>query len=215
VRLDSRANQESPAFALNSIPPCTLWGDGRVVWTTLGSDSLQQVLEGRVDEAAMRAFIEDIINRGFYNWEDEVVPPNTPNPVVQSISVSLYREVRTIRRFSDWPLNGYERILESCQTLSDQPVKVLPDAGWISAYEIPRDPMAPNWFWPPDAPFTLAELADQGTSKWLQGELAKNVWLSAREDRGDIQVLERGGRAYQVAIVVPGYSRDAAAPPSE
>ncbi|MBI5960376.1 MAG: hypothetical protein HY866_16670, partial [Chloroflexi bacterium] len=28
VRLDSQPNQETPAYFLNSIPPCTLWGDG-------------------------------------------------------------------------------------------------------------------------------------------------------------------------------------------
>jgi hypothetical protein len=215
VRLDSLSDQESPAFILNSIPPCTLWGDGRVVWTTLNATGAQDVLEARVDEAAVRAFLEAIINRGFYDWQDELVPPSTANPIVQSITVYLYGEVRTVRRFSSWPLDGYVQILESCRALSAQPVLVMPTAGWISAYVVPRDTMAPNWYWPDDAPFTLKELAENGESRWLEGDLATNVWLSTREDRGDIQVIERDGSAYQIAMAVPGYSRDAAPPPSE
>ena len=102
----------------------------------------------------------------------------------------------------------------NCQQLSDKPVQVLPQAGWISAYPVPRDTQAPSWLWPPDAPFTLDELAKQGESRWLEGSLATEVWRSARQIRGDIQVIEQNGNAFQVAVVVPGYSRDATAPPA-
>ncbi len=215
VRLDSRPNQESPAFLLNSIPPCTVWGDGRVVWTTSSAPGMEEVLEARIDDAALRAFVEDIISRGFYDWEDELMPPTADNPIVETITVALYDEVQTVRRFTLWPQKAFTRILEQCQTLSSQPVRVMPTAGWISAYEVPPDPMAPSWDWPPNAPFTLSELAENGEARWLEGDLATYTWQSARQERGDIQVWERGGRAFQVAITVPGYSRDAAPPPDD
>ena len=47
VRLDSQPNQESPSFQLNSVPPCTVWGDGRVVWLTSDSNGAEEVLEAR------------------------------------------------------------------------------------------------------------------------------------------------------------------------
>lgn len=213
VRLDSRPDQESPAFLLNQIPPCTLWGDGRLVWTTFRDTGEEDVLEARISDDAVRRFIEDIVARGFYDWEDELLPPTTTNPVIESITVALYGDVKTVRRFSLWPQNAYPRILETCQQLAEQPVRVLPDAGWVSAYPIPRDPQAPSWLWPPDAPFTLQELADSGEARWIEGNLAQNVWLSAREDRGNVQVLERGGGAYSIAITVPGISRDSLAAP--
>lgn len=215
VRLDSLPDQEDPALIANSIPPCTLWGDGRVVWTTRDESGAEVVLEARIDDVTMRSFLEDIISRGFYDWQDELIPPSTTDPVIESITVSLYDEVRTIRRYSTWPQNNFARILANCQTLSDQPVLVQPSAGWISAYPVPRDTLAPSWPWPENAPFSLRELTQNGESRWLEGPLATEVWLSAREDRGDIQVVERDGGAYQVAIAVPGYSRDAAPPPEE
>lgn len=216
VRLDNRPTEESPAFLLNSIPPCTLWGDGRVVWSTLTEHGAEDILEARVtDDAVIRAFLEDIIARGFYDWEDELIPPGEDNPVIESITVSLYDEVRTVRRYSSWPQNSYNHILERCGQLSSTPVRVLPAAGWVSAYEIARDPSAPAWLWPPDAPFTLRDLAASQEERWLEHRLASEIWLSARERRGDTQIIERTGEAYQVAIVVPGYSRDAVAAPAE
>jgi len=215
ARLDTLPDQEKAAFITNSIPPCTLWGDGRVVWTTNDDSGAEVVLEARIDEVAMRGFLEDIINRGFYDWEDEMIPPSTIDPVIESITVSLYDEVRTIRRYSNWPQNSFERVLENCRALSDQPVLVQPAAGWISAYPVPRDTMAPSWPWPANAPFSLRELTENGESRWLEGSLATEVWLSARQNRGDIQVIERNDAAYEVAIAVPGYSRDAAPPPED
>ncbi|MBN2303372.1 MAG: hypothetical protein JXQ72_02770 [Anaerolineae bacterium] len=215
VRLDSRPNQESPAFLLNSIPPCTVWGDGRVVWVSREAAGEEAVLEARIDDATLRGFVEDIINRGFYDWEDELLPPTSSDPIVETMTISLYDEVHTVRRYTLWPQKAFTQVLAQCQTLSDTPVRVEPKAGWISAYPVPQDNQVPNWDWPLNAPFTLAELAENGEARWLEGDLATLVWRSAREDRGDIQVVERGGEAYQVAIAVPGYSRDAAAPPEQ
>lgn len=216
VRLDSRAEQESPADALNSLPPCTIWGDGRVVWTTRNPATGEDVLEARIDEATLRAFIENIISRGFYTWQDELVPPALENPMAETITVSLYGDVRTVRRYSTWPQNSFSRILDDCRHLSDTPVRVLPRAGWISAYPIDPDPSLPGWTWPAHAPFTLRELAASNEARWLEGDLAAAVWQSARENGSGLQVFESDGQAFEVAIVVPGYSRDAGpAPPAE
>lgn len=215
VRLDSTSNLATPAYTLNNIPPCTVWGDGRVVWLSRTDIGTQEVLEARINETTMRGFLEDIINRGFYTWQDDLVPPSTTDPLIETITVFLYDEVRTVRHYTNWPQDSYNRILENCRNLSDQPVLVRPEAGWISAYPVPRDTAAPSWFWPTSAPFTLKELAENGEARWLEGGLATQVWLSAREPRSDIQVLERDGSAYLIAIAVPGISRDASSPPSQ
>jgi hypothetical protein len=215
VRLDSQPNQETPAFYLNSIPPCTLWGDGRVVWSTTDATGAEEILEARVeDDTQIRIFVEDIISRGFYTWEDELIPPSTTNPIIESITVALYDEVHTVRRFSYWPQDGFNKIMEQCRALSDVPVQVLPTAGWFSAYPVPYNSSGPGWLWPPTAPFTMRELAEKGEARWLEGPLATEAWRSARELRGYAQVLEQDGSAYYIALVVPGYSRDAPPAPA-
>ncbi|MBI5958871.1 MAG: hypothetical protein HY866_09065, partial [Chloroflexi bacterium] len=216
VRLDSQPNQETPAYFLNSIPPCTLWGDGRVVWSTTNATGAEEIIEARVDDdSKIRMFLEDIINRGFYTWEDELIPPSTTNPIIESITIALYDEVHTVRRFSYWPQDGFNKIMDLCRALSDVPVSVLPTAGWISAYAVPYDAAGPGWLWPPSAPVTLQELAENGEARWIEGSLATEAWRSARETRGYAQVLEQNGSAYHIAIVVPGYSRQAPPPPAD
>lgn len=215
VRLDAKLENATPDYLTNSIPPCTMWGDGRVVWITRTDTGAQEVLEARVGEAGVRSFLEDIINRGFYNWQDEIIPPNNANTVFETITVNLYDEIRTIRRYSAWPQNGYAAILQNCQALSDKPVRVLPDAGWISAYPVARDQGAPTWHWPADAPFTLQELVEKGEARWLTGELASYIWLSARQVQSNTQVVDANENAYHLAIAVPNVSRDAAAAPAE
>jgi hypothetical protein len=209
VRLDSQLSGEAPAFALNSIPVCTVWGDGRVVWTTRRDDGSEDVLEARITDNTMREFIANIIAQGLYTWEDEIPPSSAAAPVIESITLALTNQTKTVQRYNVWPHDGFGQILSACQQLSAQPVRVLPEAGYISAFAVERDTTSPTWLWPDSAPFTLSDLATSGDSRWLEGNLAVEVWMSARADRGDIQVLDSAGGAYQIAIVVPEVSRDA------
>ncbi len=215
VRLDAQSTLDDAAATLNNIPPCTLWGDGRVVWASTDDYGSEQILEARLDDVTIRSFLEDIISRGFYSWQDELLPMSSSNPVTQSITVFLYDEVRTVRRYSTWPENSYTNIMNECSHLSGTPVLVLPQAGWVSAYAIERDDSAPSWLWPLNAPFALHDLAANGEARWLEGPLASEIWLNVRERSGETQVVERDNSAYRVAIVVPGYSRDTVAPPPD
>lgn len=207
VRLDSFMSDASPAESLNHVPPCTIWGDGRVVWTSPAALIGQDVLEARIDDDALRAFVESIIGRGFYTWEDEPLVSLDQTPLLEAITLSLYGDVRTVRRAANWPQNSFTRILDECRRLSPAPVLVMPSAGWVSAYPITLDPLLPSWPWPRSAPFTLRELAESRQARWLEGDLAAEIWQSARETNGAMQVEERGA-AYALAFVVPGYSRE-------
>lgn len=208
VRLDTHAEHLSPAVRLNTLPPCTVWGDGRVVWTSPNPATGEDLLEARVDEATLRGFVESILARGFATWEDDTVPPADENPVIETITLAIYGDSRTVRRATGWPDHSYSRILDECRRLSSAPVLVMPTAGWVSAYPITPDPALPSWMWPPGAPFTLRELAESGQARWLEGDLATAIWRHARESGGAMQVLERGGQGYALAIVAPGYSRE-------
>lgn len=208
VRLDTYDDEAGPAQTLNTLPPCTVWGDGRVVWTTPRAPKGEDLLEARIDEQTLRGFVESIIGRGFFTWEDEPLVSLDQTPFIESITLVLYGEVRTVRRASSWPQDSFNRILDECRRLSPLPVLVLPSAGWVSAYPITLNDARPSWQWPPSAPFTLRELAESRQARWLEGELATTIWQSARETGGAMQVVERDGGSYALAIVVPGYSRD-------
>lgn len=213
VRLDIRENGNTSASNLNAIPPCTVWGDGRVVWVTRGVSGEEEVLETRATDDAIRTFLEDIINRGFYTWEDELVSSDPNAGVTQSLTVYLYDDVRTVQRATNWPENGFDLILEKCQQLSPTPVLVLPWGGWVSAYPVARDDRLPHWYWPETLDFTPAQMVANGEARWLRGDAVAEIWSMLRETVNRPQVIGPDEQAYQLALVVPGISRDAAAPP--
>ncbi len=214
VRLDVRDDTSDPARNLNAIPPCTLWGDGRVVWVTRGDSGDEQVLEARAtNDDTIRRFLEDIINRGFYTWEDELIPVSPDAGLSQSLTVYLYDDLRTVRRSSNWPGNSFESVLEKCQQLSATPVLVLPWGGWVSAYPIERDDRLPHWYWPEELDFTPAQLVANSESRWLRGDPVAAIWNVLRSTANNVQVIGPDEQAYAMALAVPGISRDAAAPP--
>lgn len=213
VRLDARNEAGNPVQVLNAIPPCTLWGDGRVVWVTWDEYGAQQVLEGRASDAAIRAFLEYVIGQGFYNWEDDLAPADPATALTETITVNLYGEVRTVRRYNSWPDGAYEAILERCAQLSTTPVLVLPWGGWLSAVEVARNDTLPRWYWPSDLPFTPADLVANGEARWLRGEYIDEIWAIVRDPASGAQVIGPDERAYHLALAVPGISRDAAPPP--
>src|SRR5690606_8229792 len=133
LRIDERRDQEDPAVLANAVPPCTLWGDGRLVWT-VSIENENQVLEARLsDEEVRRLLWDGIIQRGFYDWRSDFIIPDGNNQTIQTITLNLYDEVFTVSRYGNWPVNGYHAILQSCLEVSSTPVLFIPTGGWLSA----------------------------------------------------------------------------------
>lgn len=210
-RMDQIVPSASPIETRNAIPVCTLWGDGRLVLLTEG-DNEEVVTEAFLSEDQMRSFIEDVIGTGFYGWEDDLISPNIAHPVRESIVLNLYSEVRKVERFSDWPADGFARLLDLCNSVSQQRQVVIPEGGWLTAYNVPVDNRMPNvnWAWRSEVVESLFELAADGNPVWIEGPLVEVIWSLIRQD-GRIQFREiHDGQlyAYRVTLTVPNVSRD-------
>lgn len=208
-QIDEVATTDTEAVIKNTIPPCTIWGDGRLVWTNYVQGT-NEVLESRLSEEQVRSFIEYVIGNGFYGWEDAIVPPADFNPIRQTMTLNLYGEQRTVERYGDWDENRYEIILTQCKELAEARALVVAEGGWIRAYVAERDDAGIQTPWHRSAPAVLADLAAQGTALWVEGYWAADIWQITRTVRA-VQFME-GGNAYWVSIEVPGISR--AAPPA-
>lgn len=214
LRLDQRLNAGPPAQIANEIPNCTLWGDGRLVWVNaLGTQ--QEVLEGRLNDDEIRSLIELVVFSGFYDWQSNYVIPEINNPVISSITLNLFAEDRTVSRFEDWPADGFNRILEACQSAEETPALYLPNGAWISAYEVQNDGQAGSWRWLPDtAGFSLADVVDGQPPQWIEGDFAQYVWDNSITSLVTSYVLD-ADRAYELVVQVPGISRDAPPAPAD
>lgn len=206
LRIDEIATAESEAYIINTIPLCTVWGNGRLIMLNNLSDT-SQVLEARLSDEQVRELVENIIGFGFYSWEDDIIPFDTEQPTLQSISLNLFDNPKTVERYDDWPNNGFEQILELCTSSSVTTALVVPDGGWVTAYvKEDFDNEGPILDWPRNAPFTLAELANSDEPRWVEDDFAQILWIDVIRETGTIQLLENG-IAYEMAMEVPGISR--------
>lgn len=207
LRLDERRNEAAPVELANDIPPCTLWGDGRVVWVNTASNE-RQVLEAYLDDETIRGLIEDLVFSGFYDWQSNYAISDLSNPIVTSITLNLYSEQRTVSRYDDWAVNGYQKTLAACTQASNAPALFLPDGAWLSAYETPRDTSIGEWYWAPrTAGFSLTEVANGQPPRWITGDLAKHVWQQTIM-AGGRSLVRDGDKYYTVALQVPNIMRD-------
>lgn len=215
VRLDRLVDKEPDYQRLNRIPPCTLYGDGRLVWVNNVPPSGEEVLEAYLDDVAVRGFIEFIIReKRFYDVPDyaaQELPP-TETAAMDSITLNLTGQQRTIRSYRPWPENMYFSILETCGRLSNTPAQFLPVWAWASAYSVPSAAAASRIGWPPTGQFKMAELAASGDRVWISGPTLRQLWNIQRASFGTVLWIE-GDKTYQVALQVPGVSRDAPPPP--
>jgi len=219
LRIEQRLYDAPPAEAANTIPLCTVWGDGRIVWVNelenveLETDEVQ-ILESRISEQQMRSLIEDVIFTGFYDWESNFIIPELENPFVSSITLNLMVETRTVERYTSWPANGFDRILTACQQISDTPAVFLPQGLWVSAYRIEPQEFQGEWRWIPEAAgFNLADVADGSAPQWITGDFAALVWENTILASASTQVLDNDA-TYELAIQVPGVSRDSPPTPN-
>ena len=217
VRFDRLIENEPPLDRLNRVPTCTLFGDGRAIWVNATPPDGEEVLEAYVSEATMRAFLEFIIrDQQFYNIPDYVAQelPPSADAAVTSITLNLNREVRTVRSYREWPGDAYRVMLNRCRSLSDSPALLVPTGAWITVFPHTRSADAAEVFWPPVAPFRMAEVAASGTAVWVTDAALAQLWNYQRRTLGQVNWLE-DGNAFRVAIQAPGVSRDAPPPPAE
>lgn len=196
---------------MNMVPPCTIYGNGRVVFTTPGG-AYQEVLETRVTPDQIRAYVERVIGTGFYSWEDDLVDGSRDSGL-ETITLNLYAEPRTVERYGDWPVDGYNVLLEDCRGLNPQRALVLPtNGGWLRAY--PADPEDLNnqaiqrEGWPRLAAFSLEELALSGSPIWVDDPPYIGFLWEVTRSRRPTLILE-GNRGFYVSFQAPGISRSA------
>lgn len=217
VRVDRLIENEPAVERQNRVPPCTLFGDGRAIWTNATPPNGEEVLEAYVGEGAIRAFLEYIVrDQQFYTIPDyaaQELPPAS-DAALTSITLTVNRDVHTVRSYRDWPNNVYLAILDRCRALSDSPALLVPTGAWVSAVEATRNSDIAEVYWPPAGPFRMADLAASGEARWVEGPALAQLWTYVRRTLGQVNWLE-GDKAYRVAIQAPGVSRDSPPAPSD
>lgn len=221
VRLDTTGSTGDPVYDRNTIPFCTLFGDGHLMWVDPFADP-EQVLEDRLSDQAIRDFLEFVIGSGFYSWDPTngiLLPvtqePDEPSPIVERIAITLFGQTVEQTALSNWPREAFATILDRCQHLSSTPTLFVPTGAWLSAVpgamrsdvpSLPWDMFAQSF---PDLDLTAIPL---DSPRWVTGEMARVMWEIVREGRMQIT---RDGIAYRLIVQVPGLQPAAPAAPAQ
>lgn len=205
-------NAEEAFLARSEVPPCTVYGDNRVVWTNELGPFNVQVLWDRVSDEQIQQFVTDLqINRQFYNYaaRANLEPASATSPVVETLTLFVNGKVHKTDAFGGWNLDYYRRIVDSCKQISVAPVLFEPTGAWVSAQAVAYNPNAPLLPWNAEASnLSFAELVTSGERKWITDRNVAMLWNMIRTSPPRIQFVE-GNNQYHVAIEVPGVTRDA------
>lgn len=204
-RMDTRGTSGNRANDLNTLPYCTIYGDGHVIWLNPGINP-EEYLEARIPEATLRDFLNGLIDTGFYTWEPQQIgqpEPQHEGPLHVRILLTLFDEPHWLDSTSNWPPDTFPRLLEICRQFSNSPVLYVPTGAWLSALPTTESSNR-RYAWDTyAADFDDLQLADipPESPRWITGEAAATAWSVVR--RGRVLLTDQG-QTYRLVVQVPG-----------
>lgn len=216
-RADIVGGERTQGELANHIPDCTIYGDGRVVWTTSGGNGVQ-VLFDFLPDLAIQDFVSFLtIDVLLFTFEEgfPLQLPQSITPVYEQIILEVSGLKHVTDSFGGWDGNLYTTVLEACRALAKTPRVFVPEGAWIGA--LPSDPTRdlPTVYWDSEAAgFNFSTLALESSTRWIEGNLVKALWAYIVEDPAEVEFDDRFG-VYYVTLQVPGVTLNAPAAPAE
>lgn len=202
-------------YIRNDVPACSIYGDGRVVWTQDAFSN--QVLIDRLSAARVREFVEYLtVQQRIYTYGTgaDAQIPSSVEPIYELLTLHVNNVQHQTDAFAGWPTGFYDDIVAVCQSLSQAPAIFQPQEGWVSAAIIFYNPSRPTILWDSAASgLDLLELANNAERRWVTGRNVIALWAAIHESSPDVQFTDEQGNSFHVAVEVPGVSASAPPPP--
>jgi hypothetical protein len=206
-------------YRLNEVPPCTIYGDGRLVWLQgAGGTGLTQVLFDYLNDDLLTNFIWVMAIEGKIYDYGEGFPRELPSsqvPVYEKLTVEVNGRKHVTDGFAQWPDRYYTNILDRCQTTAQTPRIFEPKAGWLSVQAVPYNPNVPAVVWDATAAgLSMNDISGAQEKRWIEGNNVRALWRVLRENSPDIQFNENEVY-YQIALQIPGVTIDSPPAPAQ
>lgn len=197
--------------ALNSVPNCTIYGDNRVVWVNELAPFKIEVLEDRLPNEAISAFVQYLtVYERVYTYEalsSEIQQQAGAHPVVETVELNVNDDQHSADSFGGWDTDWFPRVVEACKRLSETPVLIAPSSGWLAARSVEYNQQSPLSTWnAATMGVRLADLAPDAP-RWINGDGATALWNMIHSLPLNL-LFEEDGSYYMVALQVPGVTRD-------
>jgi hypothetical protein len=196
-------------IARGEIPICTIYGDGRVVWTADGSYG--DVLFDRLDDETIRRFIEYlVIQQQIYTYgaEADIQPFTDTEPVVEQLTLYVNGVTHITDAYGGWDFNYFLEIVDYCRSMRRTPTIFEPTGAWLTVIEVDYRGNLPFVGWDAQASgLDLAALAASGESRWITGRNVRALWAYLKRTSPDLQ-FGQGEGTYQIVLQIPNVTRD-------
>jgi len=181
------------------IPEVQLWGDGRIVWVV--REQGRRVLEGQLTREQMAELLQQIVDAGFFGWEEQYYIPGGHSFPFMYLQVNLAGRSKEIKEHGGAPEAYYQLEEWLLQGARAEGHDYVPSRGYLTVEPWSEGAEAPEW------PAEVAVTPDQiGEGRYVEGQLLDWAWeLVNRNPTAPVYVTFEG-RLYSIMVQVPGLS---------
>ena len=205
VRSSSCCGLVPNTFVENYIPEAQLWGDGRLVWVQHLSSGERRVLTAGLTPAEIEALLQDIVDAGFFGWNDNYADYSVTDMPSTCLQVHTLSASHSVCEYYRGAPRAFHRLIGDLGNgLGRTGVDFVPERGYLTAYpHHTNQGVSANWQWPAEAVgFSLAE-AENG--RWIDGAALELAWSITNANSWNTLVQD-GVNYYEVTVLVPEVS---------
>lgn len=206
----------TPLVPLNYIPDFQIWGDGRYIWVVYNADNTsRQVLEGQLTEEQLTSTLTQVVDAGFFGWEDRYENMMVSDMADKCFTINLESASKTVCEYYEGAPKEFHALYDALAKGNGlKGTEYIPESGYLIAYPYPRDVLRPisedDILWPSDTLFPLSTAVEQGV--WVDGEALEIAWQAVNKDPWSGTVRDSEA-FYSLTIQIPGVSMNE--PPAE
>ncbi|MBE2182518.1 MAG: hypothetical protein IAE89_03745 [Anaerolineae bacterium] len=203
---------------ISETAPCTVYGDGRVIWVNELDAFNSEVLFDIVSEAQIQTFINYMaFDENFYAQIAGAAGSleNDESPLIETILLDVGGRRHTADNYGGWDSGFFNRVLAACKSISSSPIRFEPTEAWLTVREVDAISDAASVYWIPDdhGGLSLAALADSAAQpQWVSGAGVTDIWRLLHSMSYITQYGE-GERMFQIGLQAPGVTRNSPARP--
>ncbi len=203
---------------MSETTPCTVYGDGQVVWVNELDAFNTEVLFDFVPPERIQQFINYVaFDENFYAQEARATEPPEGEiaPVIETIMMDVGGQRHSADNYGDWDRGFFDRVVAACKSISGTPIRFEPTEAWLTVREVAMISDAPYVYWNPDdhQGVSLAALADNPIQpQWVTGQAVTEIWQLLHSLPYTTLYAEEN-RVFQIGLQVPGITRDSPARP--
>lgn len=205
-------------YDLNTVPPCTIYGDGRIVWTVPNQSGFEDVRFDFLPDEVIIDFVNFlVVTNRFYTYDAvfERTVPTSAQPVYEKMTLDVNGTEHATDGFAEWPNGYYQDIVERCGNIAPTPRVFEPEGAWLTTQQVPYDPQLLIEYWEPEAAgLNLAEASSPDSRLWIEGQNVLILWTVLRTSPPNI-LFNQDRNYYQISLQVPGVTINAPLAPAQ